>query len=192
MTPLQPNKPKLITELLFYSFLIYILVLSIISFQDVAHFYKLPTIIFVIRSVFLFIHEGGHFLFSFFGRTLHLLGGSFWQIVFPLLSFLLAVKEKSKIAPVPLFFTGFNLMDVSVYMRDAPFRHLPLITRDSSTHDWWNLLRSWNILDSAGTFADISFVLGIVLCIGSIGAGVFIAIESYLHPPPTKPYVIEE
>ncbi|MBI3194772.1 MAG: hypothetical protein HYZ34_09960 [Ignavibacteriae bacterium] len=186
------KKTKLIIELTFYCFLVYIFILSIISFQDVAHFFRLPTIIFVIRSIFLFIHEGGHFLFSFFGRTLHLLGGSFWQIVFPLLSFLLAVKEKSKIAPVPLFLTGFNLMDVSVYMRDAPFRHLPLITRDSSTHDWWNLFRSWNMLDSAETFADITFVLGIVLCIGAIGAGFFIAVESYRHPPTPVPFEIEE
>ncbi|MBI5215561.1 MAG: hypothetical protein HY960_07385 [Ignavibacteriae bacterium] len=191
-TSTKGNQTRLTIELVFYSFLVYVLILSIISFQDVAHFTRLPTLIFVIRSVFLFIHEGGHFLFSFFGRTLHLLGGSFWQIMFPLLSFIIAVKEKSKLAPLPLFLTGFNMMDVSVYMRDAPYRHLPLITRDISTHDWWNLFRSWNMLDSAETFADITFVLGIVLGIGAIGAGLFIAIESYRHPSPATPFTLEE
>ncbi len=68
------------------------------------------------------------------------------------------------------------MVNVSVYIRDAPFKHLKLIAK-GLTHDW-NWLLSGN-LDSAGTIADIVFGLGIVLCAVAIGAGVYAAIETY-------------
>lgn len=147
---------------------------------------------------FLPIHEAGHFLFMFFGRTLHILGGSFWQIMFMALWFIIAVKQKSHVAPFALFWAGENMMDVSLYMRDAPLRQLPLLGGHKSGHDWYNLFTDWNIMDSAETFADIFYYLGFIICAGAIAAGIYLAIRSFLNPsvsdvifgPSTEPSVL--
>lgn len=148
-----------------------------------------PFLLTAIRNgIFLFIHEGGHALFAFFGRTLNILGGSFWQIVFPLLSFIIAIRNRSHfIAPFALFWVGTNMMDVSLYMRDAPIRILPLLGGHKSWHDWWNLFREWDMLDSAGAWADVFYFGGLLVSIGSIGWGVFWAVRRFLEPAGTTP-----
>src|SRR5712692_9654847 len=117
-----------------------------------------PRLLNIVRTfIFLPLHEGGHFLFMFFGSTLMILGGSFWQIMFPLLSFLIAMKKRSEVAPFALFWTGENMMDVSLYIRDAAVRQLPLLGGDKSRHDWYNLLSGWGALDSAETLGDLTY-----------------------------------
>lgn len=170
------------TEVIFYCFLIYVFCLAADRYADAMSFRQPSMIIFVFHSIFLFIHEGGHFLFSMFGRTLYILGGSFWQVMFPFLSFLLALRSSNRIAPFPLFLTGFNLMAVSLYMRDAPLRQLALLGGDKSRHDWFNLFTQWDMLDSAETIADITYYLGFVVCLGSILAGFYLAYRSFLNP----------
>lgn len=176
------------------------LLLIVYLFQAAEVFYEVapgrawPFLLAVIRNgIFLFIHEGGHFLFVFFGETLSILGGSFWQIVFPLLSFLIAVRKRSHfIAPFALFWVGTNMMDVSLYMRDAPLRLLPLLGGHKSRHDWWNLFRRWEMLDSAGTFADIFYFLGLFVSAVAIGGGIYLAIRRFLNPIPYTIPVDEE
>lgn len=161
-----------------------------ITFAEVRLGVPWPFLLLAIRNgIFLFIHEGGHFLFAFFGKTLAILGGSFWQVMFPLISFLIAVKQKSHVAPFALFWTGANMLDVSLYMRDAPLRWLPLLGGDKSRHDWFNLFSEWGMLDSAGTVADITYISGLLICIGSVGVGIYLAFYRYIHP---KPYKISE
>lgn len=164
-----------VTEVIFYCFLICVFYLALDRYADAMSFRKPSMIMFLFHSIFLFIHEGGHFLFKFFGHTLYVLGGSFWQVMFPFLSFLLAVRSADRIAPFPLFLTGFNLMGVSLYMRDAPLRQLVLLGGDKSRHDWHNLFVQWDMLDSAGTIADVTYYLGMVVCLGSIIAGFYFA-----------------
>lgn len=168
--------------------------LIVYLFQAADHFYEYtpgrswPFLLAAIRNgIFLFIHEGGHALFFFFGRTLNILGGSFWQIAFPLISFVLAVRKGSHfIAPFALFWVGTNMMDVSLYMRDAPLRMLPLLGGHKSWHDWWNLFREWDMLDSAGTWADLFYFSGIFISIGAIAWGIFTAVQRFRNPIPYK------
>ena len=170
------------------------LILTVYLIQAADAFYEYvpgrhwPFLLTAIRNgIFLFIHEGGHFLFMFFGETLHILGGSFWQIVFPLLSFLIAVRKRSHfIAPFALFWVGTNMMDVSLYMRDAPIRLLPLLGGHKSWHDWWNLFRKWDMLDSAGAVADLFYFLGLFVSIVALGGGMYLAIHRYLNPIPYR------
>ena len=131
---------------------------------------------------FLPIHEAGHFLFRFFGRTLYILGGSFWQVMFPVIWFGIALKQRSQVAPFAAFWIGENLMDVSLYMRDAQFMALPLLGGDSSGHDWKNLFTQWDMLEDAGTIADITYYLGIIICLGSIIAGIVWAFYRFFTP----------
>ncbi len=172
----------LITELVFYGFLSYMFVIVADRYSSAENYGKPSTLLFVFHWMFLYIHEGGHFLFSFFGRTLNILGGSFWQVVFPLLSFLLALKQRSRIAPFPLLLTGFNLMAVSLYMLDAPLRRLPLLGGDKSRHDWYNLFTLWGMLDSAVTVADIIYYIGFGVSIVALAGGFYLAFTAFRKP----------
>jgi hypothetical protein len=124
------------------------------------------------------------------------LGGSFWQIMFPLLWFLIALKQRSHVAPFPLFWVGENMMDVSLYIRDAPVRQLPLLGGHKVGHDWFNLLSMWNLLDSAEIFSDLVFYSGIIICVGAIGAGIYLAFFSFFRfqnaLPGTNPYTTSQ
>jgi len=148
---------------------------------------------FIRMFIFLPLHEGGHMLFYLFGRTMTSLGGSFWQIAFPFLSFLIAVRQRATVVgPFALFWTGLNMMDVSLYMRDAPHRILPLLAGHKSGHDWWNLFRTWDMLDSAESWADLFYYGGIFVSGLSIVAGLGFAIWFYSHPPLRKQKFLDE
>lgn len=185
--PLERIIP-LTLKLCLYLFLIVYLVQAADVFFEYVPGQPWPFLLAMIRNgIFLFIHEGGHALFFLFGRTLSILGGSFWQIVFPLLSFILAVRKGSHvIAPFALFWTGTNMMDVSLYMRDAPVRIMPLLGGHKSRHDWWNLFRDWGMLDAAGTWADVFYTVGLLTAVGAIGWGLYLAIERYRNPLPFR------
>ncbi|HUL45135.1 MAG TPA: hypothetical protein VLY03_12355 [Bacteroidota bacterium] len=150
-----------------------------------------PGFLAVLRSlIFLPLHEGGHFLFMFFGRTLYILGGSFWQIMFPFLWFLIALRQRSEVAPFALFWMGENMMDVSLYIRDAAYRALPLLGGDSSGHDWFNLLSSWHAVPMADDIADIVYYLGFIISAGSIVAGFLLAFIRFFKSASKVPVVV--
>ena len=136
-TPLDPVEQyvPLLFRIGVYAFLTVFLFQAIDTFARYIPGNRGNALLWIVRTfTFLPLHEGGHFLFRFFGRTLYVLGGSFWQIMFPFLWFIIAVKERSQVAPFPLFWTGENMMDVSLYMRDAPVRFLPLLGGDKVGH----------------------------------------------------------
>lgn len=147
-----------------------------------------PAMLSILRTfTFLPLHEAGHVIFYFFGRTLMFLGGSFWQIMFPLLWFVIALRQKSRVAPFPLFWVGENMMDVSLYMRDAPLRQLPLLGGHKVGHDWYNLFSAWNMLGDAATVADIFYYTGAVVCLAALGAGTVLAFRTFFSPEAGKP-----
>jgi hypothetical protein len=172
-------------------------ILTVFFFQALDAFYEYRpgmrwgTMLFIVRTfTFLPLHEGGHVLFFFFGRTLYVLGGSFWQIVFPLLWFVIALRQGSEVFPFPLFWTGENMMDVSLYIRDAPGRMLPLLGGDKSGHDWHYLLGQWGMMESAGTIADVMYFAGAAVCVGGIAAGLYLALRAFVRsgrPGPVLP-----
>jgi len=136
---------------------------------------------------FLPIHEAGHLMFRIFGTTVMFLGGSFLQIMLPLLWFIVAFKQRSHVAPFGLFWAGENMMDVSLYMRDAPVRLLPLLGGDKAGHDWHNIFSRWDILDSSGTIADIFYFGGLITAVGAIAAGLYLAFAVFFSPPSFTP-----
>jgi hypothetical protein len=142
-----------------------------------------PFLLWLIRnSIFLFIHEGGHVLFLPLGHVLYALGGSFWQVMFPFLSFLIGAYRRSEvIAPFALFWTGANMLDVSLYMRDAPRRILPLLGRRKEGHDWHFLFNEFGLMDSAETIADLVYYIGALICVGAIVVGVVLAVRRFLQ-----------
>ena len=178
--PLERYIP-LAFRLALYGVCVFILVQAAGTFDEYVPLKPWPFVINMIHMwIILPMHEAGHLLFSLFGQTLHILGGSFWQVAFPLFWFVLALKQRSQAAPFALFFTGLSLMDVSLYIRDAHFMAMPLLGGDSSGHDWRNLLSSWDMLDSAETLGDAGYYGGLLMCILGIGGGIVWAVVSAL------------
>jgi hypothetical protein len=136
------------------------------------------------------LHEGGHFLFMFFGRTLYILGGSFWQVTTPLILFVVAARQKSYLANVWLCLAGTHWIALSSYIYDAPFRSLPLLGGHKSGHDWYNLLIHWQMLDDAIAISDFVYYTGILLGVAGVISGMVVAILRFIKSPRTKPIVL--
>jgi hypothetical protein len=127
----------------------------------------------------------------FFGRTLYILGGSFWQVTTPLILFVVAARQKSYLANIWLCLAGPHWISLSSYIYDAPFRSLPLLGGHKSGHDWYNLLIHWQMLDDAATISDFVYYTGILLGIAGLISGVVVAILTYFRSPRTKRIVLE-
>ena len=165
-----------------YGLLVLFFAQAIDAFYEYRPGMRWGNLLFIVRTfTFLPLHEGGHVLFILFGRTLYVLGGSFWQIMFPFLWFIIAFRQRSQTFPFALFWTGENMMDVSLYIRDAPGRMLPLLGGDKSGHDWHYLLSEWSLMDSAGTIADVMYYGGVIVCAGAIAAGVVMAVLAFVR-----------
>ncbi|MEK6566244.1 MAG: hypothetical protein AABZ41_06020 [Bacteroidota bacterium] len=175
--------PTLILEIVLYG------LLTIVTFQALGYYWQdslkpMPTLLWIFRTIVLYLHEGGHFISGPFGETLMIFGGSFWQIMFPFLLFLFALRDRSRIAPFPLFYAGLSTMDVSYYARDAMFRIQPLIGgMHKNMHDWFRLAIRWELQDDMETIADTLYYAGALCCAGAIGAAFFLTMKSYFRPP---------
>lgn len=166
----------LVLKLLGLSYLVYLLSFLTFEYDPSQSSFSPPFVLWILDTINLFIHEAGHFFLKPFGRWIYIFGGSFMQVFLPFLLALLGLRQSYRSTILPAFWCGESMVNVSVYIRDAPFRQLKLLAK-GLTHDW-NWLLSDN-LDSAGTIADIVFGLGIVLCVVAVGAGVFGAIQTY-------------
>lgn len=147
--------------------------------------YRPPLPLTVLDWINLFIHEAGHLFFSPFGFILKLLGGSLMQLLIPMAAIVVWYVRDRLNAHYFLFWLGESAVNVSVYIGDAPYRKLRLIS-SGALHDWYAVLSRWGMLDSAETISAIVFGGGILCMIGSLVLGVFAAFHQYHHwvPPP--------
>ena len=175
----------LTVKLLLWAYAGYILLFLLTSYEPAHLGFKPPFVLFVMDTVNLFIHEAGHLFFKVFGMWMHILAGSLFQVLLPLA--LLVVTWRQNLAQIgyPGFWVGESLVNVSVYIRDAPVKQLKLIAR-GLIHDW-NWLLSGN-LEAAEPLADAVFLAGITACVLSIGAGIYFAIRDFsLYTGPSIP-----
>lgn len=93
----------------------------------------------------LIIHEGGHFFFSWFGDTIHILGGTLGELIVPLLcaGYFFWKRETTGFA-FSCFWFFENLPYIGTYMADARTASLPLVGSDES--DWTILFGQWGLL----------------------------------------------
>ena len=72
------------------------------------------------------IHEGGHFFFSWFGETIHILGGTLGELIVPLLcaAYVFWRRETTGFA-FSIFWFFENFPYSGTYMADARTRALP-------------------------------------------------------------------
>lgn len=133
-----------------------------------------------LHNINLPFHEFGHVLFMPFGRFWHILGGSLFQILLPLLILLgFSIQQKDNFgASIMLWWCGQNFIDVSPYIADAQLRSLPLILgMGEESHDWGNLLTMTGNLQHSHTIANSSFIIGCTLIFVSYIWGAYLLIQ---------------
>lgn len=107
----------------------------------------------------LVIHEGGHFLFGWFGATLGVLGGTLAEMLVPLLLAVAFVRQRHAPGVAFCAFWMFHTFPgTAAYMADARTLALPLV--GSGDHDWELLFTQWNVLHLDRAIAAVVRVLG--------------------------------
>lgn len=120
---------------------------------------------FLVDNFLLITHEAGHTFFGILGnRTITILGGSLFEILLPVMIFAYTWVNRLKTGmQMALYLVGFSFMSVAFYAADGSERLLPLIGGLSKeSHDWYNLLSRWNLLDHDFTVAVILSAAGII------------------------------
>ncbi|MGB9232972.1 MAG: hypothetical protein WCC04_01035 [Terriglobales bacterium] len=130
-----------------------------------------------IDSANLVVHEGGHLLFGWFGRTIGLWGGTILQWMVPLLLAAYFFRQRQPGAFVfCLFFFFENWLYTATYMADARTMALPLVTTGDSDfveHDWNTIFSSLGLLQYDTTIAAIVRALawcGMLACVAWLAA----------------------
>jgi hypothetical protein len=137
-----------------------------------AGIYPVTPFLFFFDTFDLYIHEAGHLFFSPCGDLLHIMGGSLFQVILPTIAAVVFVRSGLFTLGFTLFWVGESIVNVSVYVRDAPFMRLHLISR-YCIHDWNWICRRLDIMDSADDIATMLLFLGVAVCIGAVAAGVW-------------------
>jgi len=121
-----------------------------------------------IQNVNLIFHEAGHVLFIPFGHFMTILGGSLLEILIPffITAYFYFTRQYFSSACTS-WWLATAFLSVSIYASDAQERFLPLITRDVSTHDWYNLLSGLGILEY-DNLAGYVFWCGSIMAVGFI------------------------
>lgn len=138
------------------------------------------------------MHELGHLLFSPFGEFMHILGGSLFQCIFPLLWLFGFLQKKWYFAATMCWcWLGINLFDVATYAADARARELPLAvgfgifgvdpTNPDAAydqgHDWYQLLSRTNHLNSDLAIAQGLRVAAVAMFVIGLTLGIILLIQ---------------
>ena len=123
----------------------------------------------------LVFHEAGHVFFGFLGEFIGILGGSLLQVLVPAVAVGHFVWQGYLYsAAIALFWVGQSLFNVSVYVKDAQARVLPLLGDDISAHDWHNILGRLGLLRWDQAIGNLVYGMGlVVLAVSVIGAFYF-------------------
>ena len=121
----------------------------------------------------LAIHEAGHLVFSAFGETMTILGGSLFQVIVPAAFVAYFARTRQRYAAaVTMTWVGVNLLNVARYIGDARAQELPLLGGEDSIHDWWYLLINWDLLPSDLTIARwVHFAGAVAFVVAVVGGG---------------------
>jgi len=146
---------------------------------------NMPFVLIAIDWINLFIHEGGHGVFRIFGQFIYVLGGSLMQVILPGAAVVVFLRLGIGTLPYTLFWLGENIVNVSVYIMDAPYRRLPLLSKYAA-HDWGYITDTLGVTHYAEDFGLAVNIVGILVCLGALGTGIYLVIQKIreeLSPP---------
>ena len=118
----------------------------------------------MIDNVNLIVHESGHLLFGYLGRTIGIWGGTIMQLLVPaLLAISFAWRGQIYGVGFCAFFFFENFLGIARYMADARSLQLPLVTVGepaANPHDWNNIFRQLGLLNFDTRIAAVVRFLG--------------------------------
>ena len=118
-------------------------------------------------GVNLAFHEAGHLFFGLFGQTLHFLGGTIGQLVFPAAcAFHFLQRGQRFEAAVCVLWLAESLMYAARYLGDAQAQALPLVGRH--IHDWNWLLTRAGLIEHCEGIAASAHILASALAVSAI------------------------
>jgi len=170
-----------IKTILYASLLVYVSYLTVIlatDYQTFAGRNHLPFTVWVIDTIDLFIHEGGHFFFAIFGRFMQFLGGTLMQLLIPIAMIVVLARTGPRGVPFALYWLGQSTVNASVYIADAPYQRLRLISRHAM-HDWRWILGYLGMVNVAEDLASVVNFIGILACAAGIGLGVYFVVQDF-------------
>jgi hypothetical protein len=131
----------------------------------------------------LVFHEAGHVFFGFLGEFIGILGGSLMQVLIPAIVVGHFVWQGYMYsAAIALFWVGQSLFNVSVYVKDARARALPLLGDDISAHDWYNILGRLGLLRWDQAIGNLVYLLGLALVVASVIGALYFSLEDVERP----------
>jgi hypothetical protein len=150
-----------------------ILFIALAFFLLVKHFEK-PGYWNILSGFDLAIHEAGHLLLSWGSETLAILGGTLFQLFFPIVFLISFAKKKEFVGTMFSFiWIGENLFNIAYYIADARARVIPLLGDNIDSHDWWNLLGRFNLLAYDKDISQVVGTTGIACMIFAIALGMY-------------------
>lgn len=122
----------------------------------------------------LLFHEAGHLLTLSFGKTIHFLGGTFFQLLIPLICLAVFIFKEQNFfgAGFCTWWYGENLVNVAYYMKDAPYKRLFLV--GGGQHDWAYLFNKFGLIDYSQIIGNTTLVLGFATMFAAIAFMIFL------------------
>jgi hypothetical protein len=139
-------------------------------------------------------HAYGHIMFSPFGETMELLGGSIFQVWAPLfpLAFFMIWHRDNFAASIMLWWCGQNFMDIAAYVADAAVGALPLMEGEAARHDWAAYYAAGD-LQAADSLALVMFITGaLVMLLSNLWGGTLLWIEFQGRTKPPVQVITED
>ena len=133
----------------------------------------------VFAGVNLWVHEAGHFYFSWDGELLHALGGTIFQLGVPgaFVACCLVWRRELLLSHMLMWF-GYNCFGVARYVADAAERSINLLGVGTEGHDWGNILGSLGLLAYDDQLGRVAAAVGWI----AAGSGIFIYARFLLRP----------
>lgn len=123
----------------------------------------------ILRDIILATHEAGHLLFMPFGEFVMVLGGTLFQVLFPLVFVgYFVYRRDAYAASILCLWVAFALTDAALYIGDARTRQLPLLGGDPSGHDWTFLLIQMDLLERDRAIAGVVRGAGQLIYAGAV------------------------
>ena len=145
----------------------------------------------LIDYVFVPIHEGGHLLFSYFGHTLMVAGGTLLQLGVPvMLAVYFAFQRQATGVAFSSFFFFENFLNVATYMADSRRMELQYVTvgdPDFAEHDWLTMFSQMGVLEYDTKIAAVVRAIG---WLGMIAVVVWLWSRTKQSDPPPGPHAL--
>jgi hypothetical protein len=136
----------------------------------------------VFSAITFGLHELGHVLFSPCGEFLMVLGGSATQVLAPLITAILFLRQREYFGlSVAGSWLCFSLYNLALYVGDARAMNLPLLgLSDDPVHDWNYLLTCMGWLAWDQWLAQILRLTGAAVWLASMLWGAWLLAQMFL------------